>query len=72
MTQYNDRRREREEKRLVKKLGKKARRRALKKSLRDNPEEADLDDYHFRTGESSKSLNHTPRWDRQDDDEFDA
>jgi hypothetical protein len=63
----NDRRREREEKRLVKKLGKRARRRALKRSLDENPEEADLDDYRFRSGESSKDLNRSP-YDRDFDE----
>lgn len=68
MTEYNDRWKERRDKRQLKRVGNKARRRALKKALEDNPEEADLDDYHFKVGESSKGMNHNP-YDRYVEDE---
>lgn len=60
MAKFNDRQRERKEKRTIKRTGNKARRRALKKALEENPEDADADDYRFKAGESSKSLNSDP------------
>lgn len=68
MTFRDNKRREREEKRRVKKSGNKARRQSLKRSLMENPEEADLDEYHFRDGERSKDLNDDPYDDFANDD----
>lgn len=69
MTEYNDRWKERRDKRQLKRVGNKARRRALKRALDENPEDAGSDDYRFKVGESSKPMNHTPRWDKVLDEE---